>query len=247
MLLKSEVKGKRFTWSNMSSQDEFSQDDWSQTGFEKTRFGDYKQPLLLGDSSNTLETSPLDRSQLFPLMETRLYRRRWVMLFIFCSYSMSNGFMWLQYSIISNIFMRFYSVESVTIDWLSMTYCLTYIPLILPITWLLDNWGMRDIVVVGSAFNCIGAWIKMGTSSPDMFAMTFFGQLVCSVAEVYCLGIPSRLASLWFGQQEVSTACSIGVLGYQVCLCLLVGLNSSFAVCVWCYKLLKPVVKVVYE
>ncbi|XP_036927043.1 feline leukemia virus subgroup C receptor-related protein 2 isoform X1 [Acanthopagrus latus] len=200
----------------MSSQDEFSQDDWSQTGNERNGFGDHQQPLLLGDSSNTLETSVLDRAQLFPLMETRLYRRRWLMLFIFCSCSMSNSFMWLQYSIIGDVFMRFYSVESMTIDWLSMTYCLTYIPLILPVTWLLDNRGMREVMVVGSAFNCIGAWIKTGTASPDMFAMTFLGQFVCSVAAVYFLGIPSRLASLWFGQQEVSTACSIGVLGNQM-------------------------------
>ena len=247
VLLKPEVKGKRFTWSNMSSQDEFSQDDWSQTGNERNGFGDHQQPLLLGDSSNTLETSVLDRAQLFPLMETRLYRRRWLMLFIFCSCSMSNGFMWLQYSIIGDIFMRFYSVESMTIDWLSMTYCLTYIPLILPVTWLLDNRGMREVMVVGSAFNCIGAWIKTGTASPDMFAMTFLGQFVCSVAAVYFLGIPSRLASLWFGQQEVSTACSIGVLGNQVCLCLPVSLNLSFAACVWCYRLLKLAVKELCE
>ncbi|XP_073339049.1 choline/ethanolamine transporter flvcr2a isoform X1 [Pagrus major] len=200
----------------MSSQDEFSQDDWSPTRNERDSFADYSHHLLLGDSSDTLETSVLDTARLYPLMETRLYRRRWVMLFIFFSYSMSNAFMWLQFSIISNIFMRFYSINSLAIDWLSMIYCLTYIPLILPITWLLDNRGMRDVLVVGSAFNCIGAWIKTSTAYPDMFAMTFFGQFVCSVAAVYTLGIPSRLASLWFGQQEVSTACSIGVLGNQM-------------------------------
>lgn len=158
------------------------------------------------------------------------------MLFIFGAYSMSNAFMWLQYGIISNIFMRFFSINNLAIDWLSMIYFLTYIPLILPVMWLLDNRGLRDVVVVGSAFNCIGAWIKTGTADPNMFAMTFFGQFVCSVATVYILGIPSRLASLWFGQQEVSTACAIGVLGNQVCLCLPVGLKTSLAVCVRCYK-----------
>lgn len=179
-------------------------------------FGEHNHHMPLGDSSLTLESSDLDTTQLFPLMETKLFKRRWVMLFLFCAYSMSNAFMWLQYSIISNIFIRFYDVDTLAIDWLSMIYFLTYIPLILPVTWLLDTRGMRDIVVVGCAFNCIGAWIKTGTADPSMFAMTFFGQFVCSVGTVYVLGIPSRLASLWFGQQEVSTACSIGVLGNQV-------------------------------
>lgn len=187
----------------------------------------------LGDSSLALEPSVLDTTHLFPLMETKLYKRRWVMLFLFSAYSMSNAFMWLQYGIISNIFMRFYNIDNLAIDWLSMIYFLTYIPLILPVMWLLDNRGIRDVVVVGAAFNCVGAWIKTGTAAPNMFAMTFFGQFVCSVATVYVLGIPSRLASLWFGQQEVSTACSIGVLGNQVCLCLPTVLKLSLPVCVY--------------
>ncbi|XP_051252090.1 feline leukemia virus subgroup C receptor-related protein 2 isoform X2 [Dicentrarchus labrax] len=211
----------------MISQDDFSH-DWiadlskgrsngqSPIRQETNSFGEYNYHLPLEDSSDTEQTSDLDTAHLLPMLETKLYKRRWLMLFVFSAYSMSNAFMWLQYSIISNIFMRFYSIDSLAIDWLSMIYFLTYIPLILPVMWLLDNRGMRDVVVVGSAFNCIGAWIKTSTADPKMFAMTFFGQFVCSVATVYILGIPSRLASLWFGQQEVSTACSIGVLGNQM-------------------------------
>lgn len=158
-----------------------------------------------------------DQSDLAPKVETKLYHRRWFMLFLFSFVSASNAFMWLQYGIISNIFMRFYNIDALAIDWLAMIYLLTYIPLILPILWFLDNRGIRDVVLVGSAFNCIGAWIKIGSASPDTFPVTFFGQFVCSVATVFILGIPSYLASVWFGEKEVSTACSIGVLGNQVC------------------------------
>ncbi|XP_019940768.2 choline/ethanolamine transporter flvcr2a isoform X2 [Paralichthys olivaceus] len=196
--------------------DEAREHDWSLSRSRKLSLGEFNHHLPLGDSFDTLETALLDTAQVFPLMETKLYKRRWVMLMVFCAYSMSNAFMWLQYGIISNIFMRFYDIDSLVIDWLSMIYFLTYIPLILPVMWLLNNRGIRDVVVVGSAFNCIGAWIKTSTADPNMFAMTFFGQFVCSVATVCILGIPSRLASLWFGQQEVSTACSIGVLGNQM-------------------------------
>lgn len=175
--------------------------------------------LPLGDSGDTLEPTAVDTAPLIPVMETKLYKRRWVMLFIFSVYSMSNSFMWLQYSIISNIFTRFYNTDTMAIDWLSMIYFVTYIPLILPVMWVLDKRGMRDVVVVGSAFNCIGAWIKTSTAHPNMFSITLLGQFVCSVATVYILSIPSKLASLWFGLQEVSTACAIGVLGSQVRLC----------------------------
>lgn len=192
---------------------------------EKASLLENNHRLPLGDSSDTLEPSAVDTAPLIPVMETKLYKRRWVMLFIFSASSMSNAFMWLQYGIISNIFTRFYSTDTLAIDWLSMIYFVTYIPFILPVMWVLDKRGMRDVVVVGSAFNCIGAWIKTSTAHPSMFSITLLGQFVCSVATVYILSIPSKLASLWFGLQEVSTACSIGVLGNQVRLSSRVGLK----------------------
>lgn len=160
-------------------------------------------------------------------METKLYKRRWVMLFIFTGYGMSSAVMWLQYSIISDIFMRFYNISSLAIDWLSMIFYVTYVLFFVPVTWLLDKRGLRDILVLGSALNCIGASIKISTAQPGMFAVAFVGQFICAVASVFVLGIPPRLASLWFGEKEVSTACSIGVLGTQVCLCVPARLKKS--------------------
>lgn len=174
--------------------------------------------VISNDSRLHPEAFHGDQAELVPRADVKLYRRRWVMLFLFSATSASNGFMWLQYSSISNIFARFYNTDSLAVDWLSMIYLLTYIPLILPVLWLLDSRGIRDVVLVGSAFNCIGAWIKVGSASSNKFFLTFIGQFVCSVADVFVLGMPSYLASVWFGEKEVSTACSIGVLGFQVCL-----------------------------
>lgn len=113
--------------------------------------------------------------------------------------------------------MRFYNTDSMAIDWLSMMYLLTYIILILPIMWMMEKQGMREILIVGSACNAIGAWIKTSSADPSRFFVTFLGQTVSSAAATFILGIPPRLASLWFGQKEVSTACSIAILGNQVC------------------------------
>ncbi|XP_051954793.1 feline leukemia virus subgroup C receptor-related protein 2-like [Xyrauchen texanus] len=147
---------------------------------------------------------------------TRLYKKRWIIVCLFSSYSLCNSYQWIQYGIINNIFMRFYSVDSFTIDWMSMIYMLTYIPLIFPVSWLLDKKGLRVIALVAAALNCAGTWIKVASARPDLFPVTFLGQLTCSVAQVFILGMPSRIASVWFGSDEVSTACSIGVFGNQL-------------------------------
>ncbi|KAM4013860.1 LOW QUALITY PROTEIN: choline/ethanolamine transporter FLVCR2 [Anomaloglossus baeobatrachus] len=147
---------------------------------------------------------------------TRLYRRRWLMVLLFSSYSLCNAFQWLQYGIISNIFIGFYGVGSFAIDWLSMAYMLVYIPLIFPVAWLLDTRGLRLIALVGSGLNCLGAWIKTASARPDLYGVTLFGQLICAAAQVFILGMPAHIASVWFSSTEVSTACSVGVFGNQL-------------------------------
>lgn len=71
--------------------------------------------------------------------EVRLYKKRWFILTIFVFYSMSNAMQWIQYSIIANIVQKYYNVESFAVDWTSMIYMVTYIPLIFPASWLLDK------------------------------------------------------------------------------------------------------------
>ncbi|XP_054987994.1 feline leukemia virus subgroup C receptor-related protein 2 [Sorex araneus] len=146
----------------------------------------------------------------------KVSKRRWAVVLVFSCYSMCNAFQWIQYSSISNIFMRFYGVSAFAIDWLSMCYMLTYIPLLLPVAWLLEKFGLRTIALTGSALNCLGAWVKLGSLKPHLFPVTVLGQIICSVAQVFILGMPSRLASVWFGANEVSTACSVAVFGNQL-------------------------------
>ncbi|XP_062862805.1 heme transporter FLVCR2 [Trichomycterus rosablanca] len=147
---------------------------------------------------------------------TRLFKRRWLIVLLFSSYSLCNAYQWIQYAIISNIFMHFYSVSAFTVDWMSMVYMLTYIPLVLPVTWLLDRKGLRVIALIAAAVNCAGAWIKVASADPNLFWVSALGQVTCSISQVFILGMPSRIAAVWFGPEEVSTACAIGVFGNQL-------------------------------
>ncbi|XP_021506727.1 heme transporter FLVCR1 [Meriones unguiculatus] len=147
---------------------------------------------------------------------TALSPRRFVVLLIFSLYSLVNAFQWIQYSIISNVFEGFYGVSALHINWLSMVYMLAYVPLIFPATWLLDTRGLRLTALLGSGLNCLGAWVKCGSVQRHLFWVTMVGQTLCSVAQVFILGLPSRIASVWFGPKEVSTACATAVLGNQL-------------------------------
>ncbi|KAK6488923.1 feline leukemia virus subgroup C receptor-related protein 1-like [Huso huso] len=149
-------------------------------------------------------------------LETKLYRRRFAVLIVFSLCSLVNSFQWIQYSIITNIFMDYYNVTSNEINWLSVVYMIVYVPLIFPATWLLDKKGLKITAVLGAGLNCSGAWLKCASVRPDLFGVTMFAQTICSVAQLFILGLPSRIASVWFGPKEVSTACATAVLGNQL-------------------------------
>ncbi|XP_071112995.1 choline/ethanolamine transporter flvcr2a-like isoform X2 [Haliotis cracherodii] len=156
--------------------------------------------------------------------ETRVFKKRWLMLGLFCLYSFSNSFQWIHLNIIANVILRYYNTslpgdtlqQETAVDWLSMVYMLAYVPLIFPATWLMDSKGLRVCNVVGSFLNAVGAWVKCGSVSPDRFGVLMFAQTICSVAQIWVLGMPAPLAAAWFGPDEVSTATSLGVFGNQV-------------------------------
>ncbi|XP_010732165.2 choline/ethanolamine transporter flvcr2a isoform X4 [Larimichthys crocea] len=147
---------------------------------------------------------------------TRLYKKRWMIAFLFCLYSLINSYQWIHLSIISNIMIRFYNVDALAADWLSIIYMLTYIPFIFPVSWILEKKGLRVTALLANALNCAGTWIKVASARPDLFWVVMLGQFSCSLSMVFTLGTPSQLASVWFGADEVSTACSIGVFGSQM-------------------------------
>uniref|UniRef100_UPI0037E8945B heme transporter FLVCR1 n=1 Tax=Semicossyphus pulcher TaxID=241346 RepID=UPI0037E8945B len=185
----------------------------------------YTQP----ESEKEKEVQPDEREAMLPngggeeaeekegkMLETRLYWRRFAVLTVFSLYSLVNAFQWIQYSIITNVFMQYYGVSSDKVDWLSIVYMVAYVPLIFPATWLLDRKGLRLTALLGAGLNCAGAWLKCASVSPELFGVTVTAQVICSVAQVFILGLPSRVASVWFGPREVSTACATAVLGNQL-------------------------------
>ncbi|CAH1800183.1 unnamed protein product [Owenia fusiformis] len=157
-------------------------------------------------------------------IKPKLYTRRWFMLILFCSYSLTNAFQWIHLSIIGNIIHRYYNEslpgdqyqQQLGIEWLSMVYMLVYIPLIFPATWILDKKGLRVAGILGTGINALGAWLKCASISPDRFGVLMFAQTVCAIAQIFILGLPPRLAAVWFGPNEVSTATAIGVFGNQL-------------------------------
>ncbi|XP_022919007.1 uncharacterized MFS-type transporter C09D4.1-like [Onthophagus taurus] len=157
----------------------------------------------------------------------KTYKIRWLILILFVLYSASNSLQWIQYSIIANVIVKFFDVSSVAVDWTSMIFMILYIPFVFPASMILDKFGLRKTVLLGTIGTTIGTWIKVASIRPDLFWVSFLGQSVVALSQVCILSVPARLAAAWFGPTQVSSACSIGVFGNQL------GIALGFLIPPW--------------
>ncbi|CAG2209013.1 FLVCR [Mytilus edulis] len=173
-----------------------------------------EKPMLLNGEVDNTKDQP----------ESRLYKRRWIIIFVFSFYLSSNAFQWLSLNIIGDVILTFYNASlpedelkrDMSLDWLSLIYMLTYVTLIFPSMWFLQKKGLRVSTLCGAFLNAIGAWIKVASVNSDRFGVLMFGQTMCAIAQVFTLSLPARIAAVWFGPNEVSTATAIGIFGIQI-------------------------------
>lgn len=147
---------------------------------------------------------------------TQLYPMRFVQLALFCLYSLSNAFQWIEYSIVANLVARYYAVDEASVNWTAIVYMVTYVPLIFPAAWLLDRRGLRFVIILGALGTCAGSWVKVLSVHPDRFTLCLVGQTIVAGSQIFILSIPPRLAAVWFSAEEVSRACAVGVFGNQL-------------------------------
>ncbi|XP_066256664.1 heme transporter FLVCR1-like [Euwallacea similis] len=151
-----------------------------------------------------------------PQAQPRAFARRWLILVIFILYSAANSFQWMEYSIISNIVMRYYKVSSVAVDWTSIIYMLIYPIIVVPVSYFIEKKGLRFAALCGGIGTALAALIKTFSIQEDLFYMVLLGQGIGSTAQVFVLCLPSKIAAVWFKPSEISTACALAVFGTQL-------------------------------
>lgn len=148
-------------------------------------------------------------------IECRLYKMRWGILGIFMIYAIAAGMQWMQYSIITNIVIKFYDVEPYIVEWTTMLHMLAYVLCILPALWMLEKAGNRITMLAAGAGITIGAWIKLFAIQPHMFPLVLVGQAIEASAQVLTFGLAGSVTAAWFGPKEIALAGSMALFGDQ--------------------------------
>ncbi|KAK3526111.1 hypothetical protein QTP70_015968 [Hemibagrus guttatus] len=122
------------------------------------------------------------------------------------------GEVWLTFAPVADQIAKHLHVTLDKVNWLSVVYMVVAIPVSLITTWMLDTWGLRLTMILGSWLNMAGSVLRVvGVLSylPEysMFPVVMAGQTLCSLAQPLVIFSPTKLAALFgFPEHQRTTA-----------------------------------------
>src|SRR5688572_3060818 len=79
----------------------------------------------------------------------KLYPYRWVVLAVFMFINLTIQTLWISYAPITGPAAKFYAVDDLQIGLFSMVFMIAFIPLSIPVSWVIDTYGFRIAVGIG--------------------------------------------------------------------------------------------------
>jgi len=144
----------------------------------------------------------------------KLYRYRWVVLGVFMVINLTIQVLWISYAPITGPAARFYGVDDLSIGLLAMSFMIAFIPLSLPVAWVIDTYGFRLAVSIGAAL--MGVFGLLRGLSGDNYTFVLLSTVGVAVAQPFLLNAWTKVPANWFSVQERATAVGLVTLANLV-------------------------------
>nr|XP_023022205.1 uncharacterized MFS-type transporter C09D4.1-like [Leptinotarsa decemlineata] len=158
-----------------------------------------------------MESDELKDEKIQPTIQ--VYRKRWIILMIYFLCTCLSSTQWIEYSIITNVVMKYYNVSATMVDWTSLSFIIIWPIFVFPASYIIDKMGLRFAVLTGILSTALGSGVKVLSVGENLFYVVLLGQMIVSVSQLFLLNLPSKLSVVWFKPEEISTVCSLGLLG----------------------------------
>jgi cyanate permease len=140
----------------------------------------------------------------------RIYSYRWVILIIFMCVVAVNQLLWITFAPITGSAAKFYMVSDLGIGMLSMVFMFVFIFVSIPASWILDTYGIRVAVGIGTVFT--GVFGLMRGLMADNFTWVFISQVGIAIGQPFLLNAMTSIAARWFPIRERAMASGLGSL-----------------------------------
>lgn len=137
------------------------------------------------------------------MMETEYteFRSRWVMLALFSLSTVGNAMMWVTCAPISDelsdvLTKQIYGVSQFVVEICSLVYMAAFVPVVFPSNYVLDVFGLRSGVLVGTVLTFVGSVVRIGAFWS--FNWVLIGQTLAAIGQPFLINGPAKLAAFWF-------------------------------------------------
>ncbi|KAJ3160221.1 Major facilitator super domain-containing protein 7 [Geranomyces michiganensis] len=135
---------------------------------------------------------------------------RWPYVATYAVLNLSNAWMWSTYAGVSPTSALYYNINEAAITWFSLIFMALYVPVTIASSYVLDEYGLRQGLLLGTALNGVGAVIRYLSCFLDgtagRFGVAFTGQVLCAIAQPFILNSPPKIANQYFGPSERTLA-----------------------------------------
>jgi MFS family permease len=146
-----------------------------------------------------------------PEPQYKLYPYRWVVLAVFAFINLTIQTLWIAYAPITGPAAAFYGVSDLQIGFLAMSFMIAFIPLSIPVSWVIDTYGFRVAVGIGAALMGIFGILR-GLAGAN-YALVMWSTFGIAAAQPFLLNAWTTVPAKWFALEERATAVGIVTLG----------------------------------
>jgi len=140
----------------------------------------------------------------------KLYGYRWVVLGVFMFINLTIQMLWITYAPITGLAAAFYNVSDLEIGLLAMLFMIAFIPLSLPISWLIDTYGFK--LAVGTGAVLMGAFGLIRGFAGANYSLVLWSTIGIAAAQPFLLNSWTKVPANWFAIEERATAVGLVTL-----------------------------------
>jgi len=144
----------------------------------------------------------------------KLYPYRWVVLAVFMLTNLAIQVLWISYAPITGPAAAYYGVTDLQIGFLAMSFMIAFIPLSLPVSWVIDTYGFRLAVGIGAAL--MGIFGVLRGLAGENYSLVLWSTIGIAAAQPFLLNAWTKVPARWFSIQERATAVGLVTLANLV-------------------------------
>ena len=150
----------------------------------------------------------------FPERKYQVYRYRWVVLAAFMAINLVIQILWISYAPITGPAAQYYGVSDLQIGLLAMSFMIAFIPLSLPVSWVIDTYGFRLAVSIGAVL--MGVFGLLRGLVGANYSLVLLSTIGIAIAQPFLLNAWTKVPAKWFSINERATAVGLVTLANLV-------------------------------